>query len=225
MRFKRYAIYATPDGALGDAGAAWLGWDIRTGAQVPHPAPCGLDLARITRRPRRYGFHATIKPPMNLADGKTSDALIHATRSLCAGLAPVTLGGLNVARMGRMLVLRPVGDTAALNAMACAVVRGLDVFRAPITAAELIRRRKARLSPRQDSNLARWGYPYLLDDFRFHITLTGPLDDAGAILPLVAAHFAPLISAEHVIDRLTLAGEDSEGYFHALETFPLASGL
>lgn len=224
MTFTRYAIYAAPKGALGAVGAAWLGWDIHKGAQVPHPQIEGLNHAEITQRPRRYGFHATIKPPMHLADGETPDALIRAARSLCAGLAPVTLDGLKVARMGSFLALRPFGDVAALNAMACAVVRDLDVFRAPASDAELARRRNSRLSPRQEENLRCWGYPYVMDDYRFHITLTGPLENAEAALPLAADHFAKLINRKHVIDHLTLAGEDSDGYFHAVETFPFSSG-
>src|SRR5438445_432365 len=33
------------------------------------------------------------------------------------------------------------------------------------------------LSARQAELLARWGYPYVHDEFRFHMTLTGPIAD------------------------------------------------
>jgi hypothetical protein len=41
--------------------------------------------------------------------------------------------------------------------------------------AELARRRVADLTPRQDALLQRWGYPFVLEEFQFHLSLTGPL--------------------------------------------------
>lgn len=219
--FRRYAIYVTPDGLLGQRGAEWLGWDMAKAGPVPHPDVQDVDVAKITKRPRKYGFHGTIKPPMVLVNGTSIEELKSTATSLTNHLAPVTLAGLGVSRIGGFLALTPLGDTSALATMAATVVKGLDTFRAPAAPEELARRRQRPLSPTQELNLAEWGYPYVMDDFRFHITLTGPLKDSEAITPIVSAHFAPVLPAPYVIDHLTLAGEDSDGMFHSISRLPL----
>ena len=37
---------------------------------------------------------------------------------------------------------------------------------------------KSGLTDRQEALLTQWGYPYVMEEFRFHITLTGALDPA-----------------------------------------------
>ena len=64
------------------------------------------------------------------------------------------------------------------------------------------------VTERQASNLDRWGYPYVFDDFRFHMTLTGPLtaDDRGRALAWLKAEFASRPAAHAlVLDRLVIA--------------------
>lgn len=219
--FRRYAIYITPDGPLGAAGARWLGWDIAAGSGVEHATVRGVDLATITQRPRRYGFHATVKPPMRLLEGCTSEELMRAAGALARSAAPVSLDGLAVTRLGGFLALTALGDTAPLDALAAQVVDNLDPFRAPPAPEELARRRNNALTPSQEQNLTRWGYPHVMQDYRFHITLTGRLKDADAIAPLVAAHFAPVLPVPYRIDHLTLAGEAEDGMFHAIARLPL----
>lgn len=217
--YRRYAIYFTPDGALAETGAAWLGWDIARGHLVAHPQLEGLDLAAITKRPRKYGLHATIKPPMALADGTTSAELVQAAGALAGRLAPVTLGGLRVSLIGRFLALTADGDTRAVRAMAAQVVETLDAFRAPPTPDDLHSRHPK--TPSQQRNLVRWGYPHVMEDFHFHITLTGPLKNPAAILPKVDAHFRSFLAGPLGITHLTVVGEDANGMFHTLKRLPL----
>ncbi|MBO9429788.1 DUF1045 domain-containing protein [Sulfitobacter sp. R18_1] len=224
MKFDRYAIYYTPKGALAEAGAAWLGWDLARGRAVAHPEVAGLDVAALTQTPRKYGLHATIKPPFVLAEGASADGVLSEFEALCTRLAPVTLDGLALTPLGRFLALTPAGDTAALNAMAAEVVRGLDTFRAPPTEAELARRRQANLTPVQEANLSQWGYPYVMEAFRFHITLTGKLPKAD--LPQVTAALAPYITPHlpqpFVLDSLTLVGQAEDGMFHEVHRAALS---
>jgi hypothetical protein len=219
--FQRYAIFVTPQGRLAELGAAWLGWDMAKGCRVSHPYIDGLDIAKVTNRPRKYGLHATIKPPMRLADGTTEDELKRAAITMARGIAPIVLGGLKISRIGRFLALTPLGETNPLAQMANTVVEHLDPFRAPPSSEELARRRQRALTPSQESNLTQWGYPHVMKDFRFHITLTGPLKDAETAAPLIAAHFTPALPAPYVIDHLTLAGEDADGMFHSIARLPL----
>src|SRR3546814_13524543 len=62
-----------------------------------------------------------------------------------------------------------------MRALADAAVQRLDALRAPLTPREIERRLQSRLSPRQEALLGRWGYPYVFDEFRFNMTLTGSL--------------------------------------------------
>ena len=216
MKFDRYAIYYTPQGSLAGAGAAWLGWDVARGQTVAHPSVPGLDVAALTETPRKYGLHATIKPPFVLAEGVMADDLQAAFKALCTQLAPVTLDGLTLTPLGRFLALAPEGDTAALNAMAAEVVRGLDTFRAPPAEADLARRRQASLTPAQEANLIQWGYPYVMDAFRFHITLTSklPKGDLPQVTAALTPYITPHLPQPFMLDSLTLVGQAKDGMFH-----------
>ncbi|MFC3614429.1 DUF1045 domain-containing protein [Lutimaribacter marinistellae] len=226
MTFSRYAIYFVPPAASdwGRFATAWLGWDVVDGAPVAHPQAAGLDVAAITEVPRKYGLHATVKPPFRLAAGRDAADLHAACTTLAATSAPVQLDGLQIARLGRFLALRPRGDETALNALAAEWVQALDTFRAAPDAQELAKRRAAGLTPAQDENLSRWGYPYVMDQFRFHITLTGKLDrDTGA---RAQAHLektlVPLLPTPFGIDALALVGEAGDGRFHLLHRYALS---
>lgn len=226
--FKRYAIYFTAEpGPLADFGAAWLGWDLEAGTTVPHPnlPDLPMPISQITATPRKYGFHATMKPPFRLAEGFDFETLRDRTAQICAGLDNVTLEALSLQRIGRFLALTPVGDETKLNALAASVVEAFDPLRAPAPEAEIARRRAAGLTPSQEDNLMRWGYPYVLQDFHFHMTLSGKL--AKSELPTIETQLSeaiqPHLPSPFEIRSLTLAGEAEDGQFHAIERFALGS--
>ncbi|MEL6915759.1 MAG: DUF1045 domain-containing protein [Pseudomonadota bacterium] len=221
MTHRRHALYFTcPDGPLAEAAAAWLGWDAARAEARGHPA-IGLDAARITERPRRYGFHGTLKAPFRLAAGTSRAAVSEHLRAFGGARAPVTLPGMGVTRLGRFLALTPEGPSEALSALAGDCVRDFDHFRAPLTEEEEARRRAAGLSRHQEELLAQWGYPYVLEEFRFHMTLTGPLEDPAPVAEVLSRHFAPLLPRPFVIDAVSLCGERQDGRFEVLERVPL----
>ncbi|SEL94074.1 putative phosphonate metabolism protein [Roseovarius azorensis] len=228
MIFTRYAIYFTPPpGPLSDFGAAWLGWDPATGQPVYHldlpglPAP----VQEITAAPRKYGLHATMAPPFRLADGKTGASLVDAFARFCTQNGPVTLDGLEVAALGRFLALIPTGDQGAVSALAARTVRAFDAFRAPLTEAQIARRRSGGLTPEQDALLLRWGYPYVMDAFRFHITLTGkrPKTELSLLRDALGATLNPLIPRPFAVDALSLMGEGETGHFHLIHRHTLTA--
>ncbi len=223
---KRFAIYSAPEpGPFADAAASWLGWDLAQGAPVPQPAPdLPRGLAEVTAEPRKYGFHGTLKPPFRLADGITPADLAQATAGLAASLAPVEMPGLQMVNLEGFLALTPLGDTAALQNLAAEVVRSLDPYRAALTPAETARRRPERLTPRQRALLATYGYPYVMEQFQFHLTLSGPLaEDETAVTTAAAHHFANLIPQPFHIRDLCLCGEDAMGRFHLLHRYALSA--
>lgn len=222
--FLRYALYLMPEGALGAFGEEWLGWD--TGAGVARPVPEGVpeDWAEITAEPRRYGFHATVKPPFRLAEGADLTGLRDAVGDLCGTVSGFACVGLRLASLDGFLALVPEGETAQLDAIAARVVAELDGFRKPAGPDEVARRRAAGLSARQEDYLLRWGYPYVMEEFRAHFTLTGRL--APARQAEVAAHLAdrlvgvPLRPFE--VGSLCLVGEQPGGGFRLIHRYALS---
>ena len=225
--YARYAVFWAPQAGSGLArfGAAWLGWDAEAGCDVAQPdVPLPRPLDQITSTPRRYSFHGTLKPPFRLAEGTDAAALDHATRELAARIAPVTAPGLTPSAGLGFLALMPTAPDPALDALAAACTRGLDRFCAPSDPAELAQRRARGLTPRQDTNLTRWGYPYVLDDFRFHLTLSGRLrpGEAAALIEAVNALAAPHLEPVLHIDDLCLFGDPGGGGgFRLLRRYPL----
>ena len=223
MNFQRYAIYYTPpQGDLADFGSSWLGWDIRTGKPVTRPHIPGLSepIQDLTETPRRYGFHATLKPPFRLAENRTEQVLQTALAALAKTLSPIALGGLKLIALGRFLALVPKSDTKPLAQLAAKCVRDLDCFRAPLTAQEIARREASTLSDSQKEHLARWGYPHVMEDFKFHITLTGKLGKTTRSQTSAALQNAlqPVLEQVLNIDRIILAGESETGYFHQISS-------
>ncbi|WP_417249187.1 DUF1045 domain-containing protein [Celeribacter sp.] len=226
-KFTRFAVYfAPPEGALWEFTARWLGWDALAGVTCAHPLIEGLPAPaeEITVTPRKYGFHGTIKPPFRLADGATREALEADLAALATQLSPVWCDGLALKRLGGFLALVPVGETSDLATLASEVVKSLDHHRAPPSEAELARRRGAGLSPAQEENLARWGYPYVMDEFKFHLTLTGNLaeEDARAVEAALRPHLAPLLPTPFIVPDLCLFGEAQDGRFHLLHRYALS---
>ncbi len=226
MTFTRYAIYFAPPGDADWTRFAtnWLGWNMETGSVAAHPDVDGVDVAAVTDVPRKYGLHATMKPPFRLHKSRTAAELQDACIRLAASYAPVTLEGLEISRLGRFLALCPLGDTAKLGELAAACVCDLDTFRAPATDADLARRRGNGLTPEQDANLVNWGYPYVLDSFRFHITLSGKLDKPTlrSVQAALATHLGPMLPTPFRINDLALVGEAEDGRFHLIHRYALS---
>ncbi|ASC66066.1 hypothetical protein B9P52_18035 [Achromobacter denitrificans] len=175
----RYALYLAPTGPWREHGSRWLGRCADTGEALP-PLP-GLPgpAPEWTQAPRHYGLHATLKPPFRLRPGATPAELDAAARRLALGHAPFTLA-LECEPLRGFLAWRIAEadreGRSRIQALADAAVRDLDPLRAPPTPEETARRQPQSLTPGQQAMLARWGYPYVLDTYTFHITLTGKLE-------------------------------------------------
>jgi len=208
----RFAVYHAPlaESALADLAGRWLGRDVRSGAPLEPPSVPGLDPARIrhlTESPRFYGFHGTLKAPFALANGTTPDALIAAVDHFATDRAAFAIPPLQVASLGGFLALVPSGPAPDLAALAAACVEHLDPFRAQASEAEVAKRRAAGLTPTQQALLDRWGYPYVMEAFRFHMTLTGQIADAGehaAVAATLAGLFAPVLGAPEPVTGLAV---------------------
>jgi putative phosphonate metabolism protein len=213
--FPRYAIYfaAGADSAITRFGAELLGYDVYTGDEMPFPADASRvapDWRDVTADPRKYGFHGTLKAPMALAPGRTEAELVAACAAFAGKARPMPSIRPVVDSISGFIAVIPTEPVGALQQLAADCVREFDDFRAPMTAEDRARRRPDKLTERQRDYLDRWGYPYVMEEFRFHMTLTGRLDAErrGPILEMLRARFAALGLETLAIDRIALFKQD-----------------
>ena len=220
MNFSRYAIYYIPDLPLFQIGSDWLGWNSITGQETTLSA----DHRRITDRPRKYGFHATVKPPFSLASNSTQGDLQDAFQTFCATVSPATGGTLKISRLGRFLAMTQDVQSNEVTELAASTVSNFDKFRAPLSDNDIEKRRQRRLTPQQDALMLRWGYPYVMQEFKFHMTLTGLLqsDEIDAIEHDANTRFREFLGQPLKIASIALLGEDSDsGRFHVVDKLSL----
>jgi len=228
----RYAIYFTPerDDPLAKTAARWLGRDPHTGEALPPVAVGSFSAAEIafhTAAARRYGFHATLKAPFRLMDGLKEAELCDALDRYTLQQEPVHLERIKLARLDSFFALVPADPSPELNALASDIVTAFEPYRAPLSPSEIERRNPDNLSPAQLKNLHKWGYPYVHEEFRFHMTLTGrvPAAEAERMEQAISDHFGPLLLEPLTIGTLALFIEPEPGApFKIKSLHPLQGG-
>jgi putative phosphonate metabolism protein len=229
----RYAVYFVPaaQSELYRFGSALLGYDCYTGAEIrfpqvlPVPEPAWREL---TQEPRRYGFHATLKAPFRLADGADEAGLTEAFHAFCRTKAVAAAFTPVVAVVEGFIAIVPSGNEPAVDRLAAACVTDFDRFRAPLSAQDRERRRAAALSERHAQNHERWGYPYVFEDFRLHLTLTGrlPAERQAAVLSHLRKSFSAVPGATIRIDRIALLRQDRpDARFTVLRAAPIGTDV
>jgi putative phosphonate metabolism protein len=218
MPQARFALYFTPPpgSPLACFGAAVLGYDCDAGTAVAQATLGGIAPAAAAAgaaEPARYGFHGTLTAPFELASGRSEKELTAALATFAARRAPAELGRLAVGNIGAFTALLPVGPQTAVSALAGHCVIAFSDYRAALSPHDRERRLAARLTVRQAELLERWGYPYVFEEFRFHMTLTGrlPPQERAPWRAALAAAFAPLASEPVEIDAVSLVRQDDRG--------------
>jgi putative phosphonate metabolism protein len=225
---ERVAVYYAPavESELWRIGNAWLGRDAYTGELFPNP-PVPLDIERwlkVIAPPRLYGLHATLKPPFQLRPGFSLADFQARLAEFAIGQRPLNASSLILSSLNGFLALIPSLPSHDLDNLAAACVQELDGFRQPLDKAELDRRKQKILSPRQLQLLERWGYPYLFDEFRFHITLTGSLaaDERRDVFNVIQSLFEPIYRQPFRVTDICLFVQDQRNQpFYLLERYPL----
>ncbi|HTN63850.1 MAG TPA: DUF1045 domain-containing protein [Devosia sp.] len=214
---QRYAIYHAPSatGALWDRAATWLGRDAATGDIFDGPV-AGIDRARLlnlTQSANRYGFHATIKAPMALADGMQPEDLTAALRAFSSEHGPVDMGRMTLALIDGFIAIVPAGNSEALQDFAAHAVEAFEPFRAPMSGRDREARIATGLTPRQIELLDGYGYPYVFEEFQLHMTLTDRLGppDRDELFAAATTWFGPLLDQDMVLDSLSIFEEPERG--------------
>jgi putative phosphonate metabolism protein len=211
----RYAIYHVPpaETALYRFGAALLAYDAFTARDIDHPRQSLAtfpDWHDLTADPRKYGFHATLKAPFLLKNGESEAGLCGAFDEFVAAPREIPVITPVVRAIGSFIAVVPDNPVAPLAKLADDAVRAFEAFRAPLTEHDRRRRLQSPLTARQIEHLERWGYPYVLEEFRFHMTLTGslPVERRDGVLRFLQSEFAKLSLTSHAIDHVALLRQD-----------------
>jgi putative phosphonate metabolism protein len=225
----RYAIYyaPTPGSVLDRFGAPLLGYDAHQGIDLPFPDGIELrDWSGLTEDPRKYGFHATLKAPMLLAPGRSEGELLAVCAAFAARPRVIPVIKPAVDTIGGFIAVVPATPCPDLEHFAADCVREFDPFRAPLTDEGRARRNPAKLTARQRDYLDSWGYPYVFEEFRFHMTLTNHLDAGlrAPILEMLRGRFCKCGVSDLPIDRIALFRQDDRNQrFHVVGQWPLQS--
>lgn len=225
----RYALYAAPapDSALWRFGSSVIGYDAALALDAAFPEG-GLfaadDWPALTADPRRYGFHGTLKAPFVLAEGRSEAELLDTAAAFAQRQRTFVVPRLEVSLLKAFVALVPAEPSAALDALAADCVRHFEPFRAPLSDSDRARRLVAPLTDRQRQHLDAWGYPYVFEDFRFHMTLTGalPEDRRETVRAALAALYAPLAVPFPVDALAVFRQERREDRFTVLARLPFA---
>jgi hypothetical protein len=108
--------------------------------------------------------------------------------------------------------------------LAADCVRIFDEFRVPLTTADRERRNVSTLTEPQVAHLDRWGYPYVFEEFRFHMTLAGslPAERRAAVTQILQRRFDALGLRSISIDQLALFRQnDTKSCFTIIAHWPL----
>ena len=227
----RYAIYFTPEAndPLTRVAARWLGRDAFTGETMSPPAAEPLSASEVafhTAAARRYGFHATLRAPFRLTEGRSEAALVESLDRFAATTSPVFVPRIELRRMDGFFAIVPAVPSGDLSRFAADIVQLSEPYRAPLTQAENERRNPDGLTPGQLKNLHKWGYPYVFEEFRFHMTLTGRVatDASNRVEQAIERHFGPLLMEPFELTGFALFVEPEPGApfmvksFHSLGT-------
>ena len=227
--FPRYAIYfaAGSDSRLSRFGAELLGYDAYTGDELSFPKDAlqvAPDWRDVSSDPRKYGFHGTLKAPMALASGKTEAELMAACAAFTGKARPLPVIRPIVDAISGFIAVIPAEPVDALQQLAADCVRDFDAFRAPLTADDRARRKPEKLSERQRDYLDRWGYPYVMEEFRFHMTLTGrlPAERREPVVAMLRERFAATGIGRLSIDAIALCRQETpDSRFRVIGRWPL----
>lgn len=227
----RYAIYFTPgkEDPLTKVAERWLGRSAFSGKQLEarsFGAFTAAEVSLFTADPRRYGFHATLKAPFRLAEGKSEAELLEAFQEFAAARTPFLVERIRLARLGGFFALVPAQQSLELDQLAADAVVAFEPFRAPLLQSEIERRNPEKLSPSQLKNLHEWGYPYVFQEFRFHMTLTGRVPEAEAqrMEEAITSLFRPLFDRPLKVDALALVVEPEPGAPFYVKSFRAMGG-
>lgn len=232
---ERYALYFAPksDSPLYEFGTRVLGRNEIEASQhynaselIKQNAPAKILLERLTAPAAYYGFHATLKAPFSLRDEFTFSDLRRKVELLAQKTDCVSLAGLEPRLYRGFVALCFEQQSADVAKLAEICVRELEPYRAALTEEEMQARKESQnLNAEQLKLLRVYGYPFVLNNFDFHMTLSGKLcsgEDSRAFMLWIEPLYKRLINRTPMLDQLTLWHQPARNLpFVQVEAFAL----
>jgi len=234
-KYSRYAIYYAPpkESSLEEFGRYWFGWDplnaklINNKRRINYLNRFGIkNLINIDKNvliAKKYGFHGTLIPPFKLNKNYSTNTLFKKTEEIAKKLKKFKFYKFKLKKINNFYAFVQNKKNNNINKLSNRLVRELFKFRSPLTKKEIDRRNPSKLSKLQLNILYKWGYPYLMSEFNFHMTLASEVTGNKLYLELkkIERNKEIILNEINNFDKIYIFGENQKGMFENLENFSL----
>jgi len=229
-KYSRYAIYYAPpkESNLEEFGRYWFGWDpinaksINNKQRINYLNGFGIkNLKNIDKNvliAKKYGFHGTLIPPFKLNKNYSTNTLFKKTEEIAKKLKKFKFYKFKLKKINNFYAFVQNKKNNNINKLSNRLVRELFKFRSPLTKKEIDRRNPSKLSKLQLNILYKWGYPYLMSEFNFHMTLASEVTGNKLYLELkkIERNKEIILNEINNFDKIYIFGENQKGMFENL---------
>lgn len=190
-------------------GALWFGYDASRNAYTKNTLVPGMpkehhDAAVTTAR--RSGFNIILTGPFQLTAGMPEELLKTTISLYCQSLSTLQTGPLSIIETAHKLSISAQEISPQVQKLADDIVLEFNAFRLPANPLPEDSPIRAALTPGQLKNLIEWGQPYIFEELKFQIPLTGRLPEkmSGPLKSFLEGRFIECLKTGFEIDNLSL---------------------
>ena len=235
--YKRVAIYFLPkkNSSLENFGKNLLGRDINKKKKISltrrqkYFINRGFtyfdELKDYCEEPAKYGFHATLKAPFRLKRNVKTKNFYDVISHIAAQHSRFKIKGLKIVYSKKFTFITSRKPNKLLINLENDLVKHLDTFRAELNKTEIKKRIPDSLTFKQNKYLKEWGYPFVFDQFKFHMTLMNQNNNKLSNKQKLELEKLIYKISNNVIEfnEISLLGENKNGHFEEIKRFKLNS--
>ena len=233
--YKRVAIYFLPkkNSSLENFGKNLLGRDINKKKKISltrrqkYFINRGFtyfdELKDYFEQPAKYGFHATLKAPFRLKRNVKTKNFYDVISHIAAQHSRFKIKGLKIVYSKKFTFITSRKPNKLLRNLENDLVKHLDTFRAELNKTEIKKRIPDSLTFKQNKYLKEWGYPFVFDQFKFHMTLMNQNNNKLSNKQKLELEKLIYKISNNVIEfnEISLLGENKNGHFEEIKRFKL----
>lgn len=233
--YKRVAIYFLPkkNSSLENFGKNLLGRDINKKRKISLTRRQKYfinrrftyfdELKDYCEKPAKYGFHATLKAPFRLKRNVKTKDFYDVISHIAAQHSRFKIKGLKIVYRKKFTFITSRKEIKSLINLENDLVKHLDTFRAELNKTEIKKRNPDSLTFKQNKYLKEWGYPFVLDQFKFHMTLMNQNNNKLSNKQKLELEKLIYKISNNLLEfnEISLLGENKNGYFEEIKRFKL----
>ena len=233
--YKRVAIYFLPkkNSSLENFGKNLLGRDINKKKKISLTRRQKYFISRgftffdelkdYCEQPAKYGFHATLKAPFRLKRNVKTKNFYDVISHIAAQHSRFKIQGLKIVYSKKFTFITSRKPNKLLINLENDLVKHLDTFRAELNKKEIKKRIPDSLTFKQNKYLKEWGYPFVFDQFKFHMTLMNQNNNKLSNKQKLELEKLIYKISNNVIEfnEISLLGENKNGHFEEIKRFKL----